>query len=284
MRPGYIKVSRNLLGSYVFGNEKLLKVWMWCLLKAAHKEHEQMVGMQKVLLRPGQFVFGRKKAACELGFPESTVWRLINLLKADNSLDIKTNNKYSVVTLINWGFYQGTEENVDSKIDNKTDSKWTADEQQMDTNKNVKNDKNIIYPPIIPREGVQVGAAENSPKSDGAQRKTTGRANKHDYTPEFEAFWSLYPRAADKHTAYQKFTKCLKDGVPLKEIMAATRNYAVAMRGTPEDKILHAKTFLGPAQRYKEYVRGVNLFGQDTGGNQETAPKATGPDWDKFYA
>lgn len=285
MRPGYIKVSRELLGSPVFGNEKLLKVWIWCLLKAAHKEHEQMIGMQKVLLRPGQFVFGRKKAAYELAMSESTVWRLMNLLKTDNSLDIKTNNKYSVITLINWGFYQGAEENVDNKMDSNLDSRWTTDEQQMDTNKNVKNDKKLYINPIIPRENVQVGAAENSPESDGAQRKTTGRAKTHEYTAEFEAFWALYPRAADKYNAYQKFAKCLKDGVPLEEIMAATRNYAAKMKGTPEDKILHAKTFLGPAQRYKEYVRGVGLFGRDTGGDQEPAPKATGaePNWDSFY-
>lgn len=113
MRPGYIKVSRDLLGSRIFGNEKLLKVWIWCLLKAAHKEHEQMIGMQKVLLRPGQFVFRRPRAASELGLTESTVWRLMNFLKAENSLDIKTSNKYSVVTLINWGFYQGLEATVD---------------------------------------------------------------------------------------------------------------------------------------------------------------------------
>lgn len=131
LRNGYIKVSRELLGSRIFGNEKLLKVWMWCLLKAAHKEHEQMIGMQKVLLRPGQFVFGRKKAAFELGFAESTVWRLMKQLKTDNSLDIKTNNKYSVITLINWGFYQGTEENADSKADNKMNNRWTANEQQV---------------------------------------------------------------------------------------------------------------------------------------------------------
>lgn len=138
MAEGYIKLARCLLEKPIFHNPKLLKVWIWCLLKATHKDCIQLVGLQKVALRPGQFVFGRNKAAVELSMPPSTVWRLINVLKQNQSLDIKTNNKYSLITIVNWDFYQ-----VEAfKVDNKVDNKWTTNGQQMDTNKNIKNINN----------------------------------------------------------------------------------------------------------------------------------------------
>ncbi|WP_312039308.1 DnaD domain protein [Macrococcoides bohemicum] len=146
---GWIKVHRQLMDSPIFDNEKLFKVFMYCLMKASHKEHKQLVGKQVVILKPGQFVFGRKKASAEANMSASTLWSYMLTLKNLDTIDIKSNNKFSVVTIVNWGLYQQEEENHDSKRNNKrttdeqqTNNKWTTDEQQMDTNKNVKNVEN----------------------------------------------------------------------------------------------------------------------------------------------
>lgn len=146
---GWIKVHRQLMDSPIFDNEKLFKVFMYCLMKASHKEHKQLVGKQVVILKPGQFVFGRKKASAEANMSASTLWSYMLTLKNLDTIDIKSNNKFSVVTIVNWGLYQQEEENHDSKRNNKrttdeqqTNNKRTTDEQQMDTNKNVKNVEN----------------------------------------------------------------------------------------------------------------------------------------------
>lgn len=154
---GWVKLSRSLIDKPIFKNEKLLKVWIWCLLKATHKEYEQLIGLQKITLLQGQFIFGRKKAAEELNLPESTVWRLMKVLADKNnpSLEIETHTKYSIVNIINWSGYQlekdektdtcessnnnGSEDTAGQQVNNK----WTTSEQQMDTNKNVKNVKNV---------------------------------------------------------------------------------------------------------------------------------------------
>jgi len=128
----------------IFQNEKLLKVFIWCLLKASHSEHEQLIGRQKVTLQPGQFPTGRHKAAVELNMSPSTAWSYLKLLKANNTIDIKSNNKFSVVTVANWGLYQSEDNKPDSKSDNIYDNKKTTNRQQIDTNKNDKNDKMVI--------------------------------------------------------------------------------------------------------------------------------------------
>ena len=135
---GWIKLHRQLLVSQVFDNEKLLRIWIWCLLKASHRQHVQVVGRQKVTLQAGQFVFGRKKAASELGYSESTVRDYMDLLQEMGNISIYPTNKFSLVTVTQWEFYQSEEE----ISDNKPDSKKTAKRQQKDTNKNDNNDKN----------------------------------------------------------------------------------------------------------------------------------------------
>jgi DnaD/phage-associated family protein len=111
---------------------------MYCLLKASHTDHKQLVGMKVIELKPGQFVFGRSRAASELNMPESTVWRYMKLLEKLDSIVLKTNNKFTVVTVGKWGNYQAHDTDGEQQMDNKR----TTNEQQMDTNKNVKNVKN----------------------------------------------------------------------------------------------------------------------------------------------
>ena len=53
---GWIKLHRKLLDSPIFQNEKLFKVFAYCLMKASHKDHTQLVGRRVVELEKGQFV------------------------------------------------------------------------------------------------------------------------------------------------------------------------------------------------------------------------------------
>lgn len=48
---GWIKLHRKLLDSPIFQNEKLFKVFAYCLMKASHKEHTQLVGRRVVHLQ-----------------------------------------------------------------------------------------------------------------------------------------------------------------------------------------------------------------------------------------
>lgn len=133
----YIKLFRKLLNSPIFENEKALKIWIWCLLKATHKERLQLVGQQEVNLRKGQFVFGRKKASEELKMSESTIYKYIKLLEKLQMISINSNNKFSVITVEKWEEYQ-----IEELKDN---NKVTAKEQQSNTNKNVKNIYLYLY-------------------------------------------------------------------------------------------------------------------------------------------
>jgi len=121
---GWVKLHRQLKQSAVFDNPKLLKVWVWVLLKASHREHQQVVGRRTVTLQPRQFIFGRYAAAGELNMPPSTVRDYMQILAEMGNVTLKPDTKYTLVSVDNWEVYQSPEE--------KTDTKSTANGQQMD--------------------------------------------------------------------------------------------------------------------------------------------------------
>lgn len=127
----WIKLYRKLLQSPIFDNEKALKIWIWCLLKATHTERNQLVGRQNVILQKGQFIFGRKKASEELKMTENMVYRYMKLLEELSMLNIKSNNKFSIVSIEKWENYQINKDKITSNS--------TTNRQQIDTNKNVNN-------------------------------------------------------------------------------------------------------------------------------------------------
>ncbi|MED1234704.1 MULTISPECIES: hypothetical protein [Bacillus subtilis group] len=139
---GWIKLHRKIKENPIFANSDMFKLWALCLIKATHKEHDQLVGNQMVKLLPGEFVTGRHELASEFNegvkpsekVSPSTVWRYMKNFEKWQMLNIKSGNKFSVISVTNWSEYQQSEQQVNSK--------WTANEQQVNTNKNVKNEKN----------------------------------------------------------------------------------------------------------------------------------------------
>ena len=101
MAQGWIKLHRKLIESPAFDNPKLLKIWVWCLCKASHTECEKLVGRQIVKLEPGQFVFGRLKAAESLSMNDRTVYDYIKTLEKLGMIYVNSNNKFSVITVVN---------------------------------------------------------------------------------------------------------------------------------------------------------------------------------------
>ena len=80
---------------------------------------------------------------------ESTIRDYVKLLENLGTIDIKSDNKFSVITVVNWSIYQTDEEISDNKYDNKSttnqhqmDNKSTTNQHQINTNKNVKNGEN----------------------------------------------------------------------------------------------------------------------------------------------
>ena len=109
MNRGYVRLWRKSLDAGWLRNHKLWAFWSYCLLKASYKEYDAIVGLQIIHLLPGQFIFGRKKASKETGLTEQQIRTILAFLRKAGNLTIKTTNKYSIITIINWHTYQGND-------------------------------------------------------------------------------------------------------------------------------------------------------------------------------
>lgn len=132
MNRGYVKVWRKTQDSAVFQSEGLLKVFIWCLMRAAYKESFVMVrtgrGVSEVRLSPGSFLFGRESAAKELDMPPTTVWKRMLKLEKLEILNIERNSHFSIVYIINWHIYQADQEKGDSERDRQGTGKGHKEE------------------------------------------------------------------------------------------------------------------------------------------------------------
>jgi DNA-binding Lrp family transcriptional regulator len=134
---GFVLLYRKLLDSPVFANEGLLKVWTWCLLRASYTRRYWSVptgrGQTTVEILPGQFIFGRKTAADELGMRASTVHDRIRRLEQLGCVRLQPNSHYTVVTVVNWELYQG--DGIEPQ--QPTGNEATTNRQPSDTNNKV---------------------------------------------------------------------------------------------------------------------------------------------------
>ena len=130
MKRGYVKLWRKSKDSTVFAHDGLWKLWCLCLMKASHKEFELTIpGLLKPLkVKPGQFVTGRyvlhydyhqgdkKKRYSRKASPTAySLIRWLLTLQEMQMLSIKTCNKYSIITILNWEQYQENEQQVSIK-------------------------------------------------------------------------------------------------------------------------------------------------------------------------
>lgn len=99
---------------------------------------------------------------------------------------------------------------------------------------------------------------------DGAQRSSGGKGTQKrrnasesaGYTPEYESFWTVYPRHIKKQATFKCWNKLLKDGIPPERVMAAAENYRDQCKvlRTEERYILHPSTFLGPDRPFEDHA------------------------------
>lgn len=215
---GFISLHRKLMENAIWCDANYLKLWIYCLFKASHKEHEHLVGNQMVKLQRGQFVTGRNILADDMNrgvkpkqqLDKLTWFRYLKNLETWGMLNIKTTNKYSLVTIDKYDTYQDVFNKDEPQTEQQLNIKRTSNEQQMNTNNNVNKGNNV---------------------------------NKKDYTSEFEAFWNIYPRKIDKKKAFKSFNAAIKNH-SLDIILAGTKKYAQAVKNTEQKFIKHAATFL----------------------------------------
>jgi hypothetical protein len=147
MNRGYVKLWRKSLDAGWIKNHKLWAFWTWCLMKATYKEYDQVVGCQSIHLMPGDFVFGRKAASVELNMTEQEIRTAVDSMRKRQNITIKSTNKFSIISIVNWEIYQQTEIEINQQGNEPLTSKQPATNHKQEV-KEYKNKRSNIF--IVP--------------------------------------------------------------------------------------------------------------------------------------
>ena len=94
-------------------------------------------------------------------------------------------------------------------------SSTEADRQREYYNR-VKDEKALLG-----EQGESIPAIPKADKAEPKSKKAIGN-----YSTDFEEFWRVYPRKADKAQAYKKYKARLEDGFSHEQLLEAAKNYA----------------------------------------------------------
>lgn len=105
------------------------------------------------------------------------------------------------------------------------------------------------------------------PEADAGSYTNAEKKHVSDYSEDFETFWAFWlslNRTENKLAAFDNWKTCLtgRDGkkphppVAVAELLTAAEHYAEHCRAeaTEPKFVMHATTFLGPGQRWKDYA------------------------------
>lgn len=131
----YVKLFRKMLTWEWYGDTNTTRVFLHILLNVNY-EPSRYRGHE---IGAGECVFGRKKWAKELGLSERQVRTALEHLKSTNEVTTKATNKFTIIHLEKWEFWQIGEGKATTKATNKKSNERPTTDQQPTTSKESKN-------------------------------------------------------------------------------------------------------------------------------------------------
>jgi DNA-binding transcriptional regulator GbsR (MarR family) len=138
---GWVKLHRSIKDNWVWKDKPFSKgqAWLDILMECNHKPGKVNIGLNVIPIERGQKLWSIKDMADRWGWSRKKVSSFLDVLEVDNMLRQKRTSKYTLLTIVNYDFYQSK----DDEEEHQKNIKRTSREHHGNTNKNDKNDKNI---------------------------------------------------------------------------------------------------------------------------------------------
>lgn len=151
LQNGFIALHRSLLSWGWHADPATGWLFVNLLLMANWTDSD----WQGMTIKRGQLVTGRKALAAQTGLSEQTVRTSLNRLKSTNEITIASTNKFSVITIVNYGKFQDVSEMPTSTLTSNltsgqpaTNQQLTTNEQEEQSNKGIKPRKRFTPPSV----------------------------------------------------------------------------------------------------------------------------------------
>ncbi len=157
----FVKLPRDITNHAIFRDEKSLKIYIYLLCKATYNDSEILVGKTKVALQPNQVIIGSQRLGEILGYSRQQIRSGLETLSLHRLISIKSTNKFSVVTLLEWGQKPIKDFKESQQIKTQINRLYNTD---IDIEKEEKEEKAEVEMPESDNSVISVSPPHNSVK------------------------------------------------------------------------------------------------------------------------
>lgn len=136
MKKGWISLHRKIYDNPILKCSKVysrFEAWIWLLLRATYSDQKVILGSDIYKLKSGQILTSQKKLGSQFKWGNSKLRTFLKLLEKDNMIEIKTNAKLTMITILNF----------DKLQDIQTGNKSQPKSNQTHINKDINKKNNI---------------------------------------------------------------------------------------------------------------------------------------------
>lgn len=151
MDNGWIKIHRKFKKWEWYQKSKMVHLFLHLLLSANHKDGR----WQGHEVKRGQLITGLKALKLNTGISVKSCRTCLEHLKSTGEVAIKSTNRFSIITIVNYDEYQEDEIERASQMASQRADRGQAEGKQRATNNNDKNDKNEKNIYIAPAGGAE---------------------------------------------------------------------------------------------------------------------------------
>ncbi|HDF9031878.1 TPA: DnaD domain-containing protein [Staphylococcus aureus] len=149
---GWISIDRSIQNHWLFKEKRTFskfEAWIYLLMEANHSKAKVPIGNQIVTVERGQRLTSILTLSDLFNWSRFKVKTFLDLLESDGMLEVKTTSKYTLITIVNYDFYQSEQGRNQHQNDIKPTSKQhqsninpTSKQHQTYTNNNDNKDNN----------------------------------------------------------------------------------------------------------------------------------------------
>lgn len=149
---GWISIDRSIQNHWLFKEKRTFskfEAWIYLLMEANHSKAKVPIGNQIVTVKRGQRLTSILTLSDLFNWSRFKVKTFLDLLESDGMLEVKTTSKYTLITIVNYDFYQSEQGRNQHQNDIKPTSKQhqsninpTSKQHQTNTNNNDNKDNN----------------------------------------------------------------------------------------------------------------------------------------------
>lgn len=149
---GWISIDRSIQNHWLFKEKRTFskfEAWIYLLMEANHSKAKVPIGNQIVTVERGQRLTSILTLSDLFNWSRFKVKTFLDLLESDGMLEVKTTSKYTLITIVNYDFYQSEQGRNQHQNDIKPTSvkhqsniNPTSKQHQTNTNNNDNKDNN----------------------------------------------------------------------------------------------------------------------------------------------